>query len=225
MSNDDKRVINNLNELCDYIGVSSPSELNRAIYKGTACGASLSAYSGKEGEAQELVWDFCIVWDRDQKGDSKLRVKVRHGADTPIYEWLNPEFHPQELLDYFDLGPEHWDAVMEEERHTWRQWGRRYRDTESQELHYERYGQVTLKVMVPRRAWHCGDDWSEVDENPEMISSVTIQSIVEGSEATVDSDYFNFPVEVETFEKWFDHMEKETSLQWGNIEKLTGEYK
>ena len=46
------------------------------------------------------------------------------------------------------------------------------------------------------------------------IRAFTIQSIVEGSDATVDSDQFNVPCPTEKVDQWMEEMEEQTSAIW-----------
>jgi hypothetical protein len=55
--------------------------------------------------------------------------------------------------------------------------------------------------------------WRQLTLETEL-RSFTIQSIVEGSDATVDSDVFDIPCEVEEVEKWMSEMEDQTSDLW-----------
>lgn len=55
--------------------------------------------------------------------------------------------------------------------------------------------------------------WRELTlETP--TRAFTIQSIVEGSDATVDSDQFTIPCDTEEIDKWMEYMEEETSAIW-----------
>jgi hypothetical protein len=48
------------------------------------------------------------------------------------------------------------------------------------------------------------------------IRGFTIQTIVEGSDATVDSDEFVLPVESETVDAWIKQMEEQAAAEWEN---------
>ena len=49
---------------------------------------------------------------------------------------------------------------------------------------------------------------------PEDVTGFTIQTIVEGSDATVDSDLFTFPVKTAAVDKWIKDMEAEAARLW-----------
>lgn len=102
------KMIKNLNDLCEYFGADTPSDLNRRVYKDTDCGASIS-------------------------------------------------------------------------------------------------------VRTPDGKWHHnGDNWDTV----EAIDCFTIQTIVEGSDATVDSDEFVLPVKTKDVDVWIKTMEAEAEVLW-----------
>jgi hypothetical protein len=128
-----KDVIENMADLCDTFYVDEPALLNKRIYKGTDCGASISVYL--EGPEDE---------------------------DIP----------------------------------------------EGYELTYS-------SGYVPNvRGIHNGDrEWANLTrETP--IHSFTIQTIVEGSDATVDSGLFVLPVEKAKVWQFVEFMEDEASRLW-----------
>lgn len=100
--------IANLDQLCTYFGADDPTLLNKAIYKGTSCGASIS-------------------------------------VQTPDGEWH-----------------------------------------------------------------HNGQDWTGITS----ITAFTLQTIVEGSDVTVDSDEFTLPVYESAVAAWMEEMEKEADFYW-----------
>jgi hypothetical protein len=70
---------------------------------------------------------------------------------------------------------------------------------------------ASISVQTPDDKWHHnGTDWTGITE----IKSFTIQTIVEGSEATVDSVPFDLPVTVKEVEEWMEEMEAESSRLW-----------
>lgn len=56
--------------------------------------------------------------------------------------------------------------------------------------------------------------WASLDKNEAYAYGFSIQTIVEGSDATVDSDPFLFPVEEATVAAWMEYMEAEARLLW-----------
>jgi hypothetical protein len=60
---------------------------------------------------------------------------------------------------------------------------------------------------------HAESAWATLAIDTPVVG-FTIQTIVEGSEATVDSDTFTLPVAVADVEAWIDEMEDEASRLW-----------
>lgn len=123
------RRIESMRDLCDYFYADEPAMLNKRIYKGTDCGASISLY---------LVEPGIDPWGREED----------HRA--------------------IHNGYEEWQ---------------------------------TLTMDAP-------------------IHSFTIQTIVEGSDATVDSEPFVLPVDTSTVAEWIEFMEAEAAALW---EEANGE--
>jgi hypothetical protein len=71
---------------------------------------------------------------------------------------------------------------------------------------------------------HNGEHW-RLSKRTNLIG-FTIQSIVEGSDVTVDSEEFVIPVETSKVDEWMKSMEEETDFYWerDNLQhwKLTG---
>ena len=66
-------------------------------------------------------------------------------------------------------------------------------------------------VQTPDGAWfHNGTDWSVVT----AIRAFTIQTIIENSDATVDSHVFHLPVPTIEVDRWMEYMEQEASSLW-----------
>lgn len=70
---------------------------------------------------------------------------------------------------------------------------------------------ASISVQTPDGKWHhCGEDWSGI----KRIVAFTIQTIVEGSDAEVNSDEFTLPVTCEEVDRWVQDMEAEASRIW-----------
>lgn len=70
---------------------------------------------------------------------------------------------------------------------------------------------ASISVRTSDGAWHHnGQDWSGVT----AITGFTLQTIVEGSDATVDSDEFTLPVRVSAVDAWVREMEAEAARLW-----------
>ena len=70
---------------------------------------------------------------------------------------------------------------------------------------------ASISVRTPDGVWHHnGQDWSGIEE----ITAFTIQTIVEGSDAEVNSAPFVLPVTEEEVENWITHMESEADSLW-----------
>ena len=71
---------------------------------------------------------------------------------------------------------------------------------------------ASISLYSARRAWHNGQDWSNV--RARAIKGFTIQTIIEGSDAEVNSDLFRFPVSAEYVDTWINEMESEAARLW-----------
>ena len=70
---------------------------------------------------------------------------------------------------------------------------------------------ASISVETPDGTWHHnGEDWSGITE----ITGFTIQTIVEGSDAEVNSDTFALPVTHAEVEHWMSDMEDEADRLW-----------
>lgn len=70
---------------------------------------------------------------------------------------------------------------------------------------------ASISVRTPDGVWHHnGQDWTGIT----AISGFTLQTIVEGSEATVDSEEFVLPVRVSAVDRWVREMEAEAARLW-----------
>jgi len=82
---------------------------------------------------------------------------------------------------------------------------------------------ASISVRRPGAGWlHNGQDraaWEGLTE----IDAFTIQTIVEGSDATVDSDEFILPVKITDVNKWMEQMEDEASRLWDEANTEEGE--
>lgn len=204
-------------DLCAFFGLS-PEELprlNRALYKGTDCGASISLYSGCPGIRETQTWHFRLA-SRADRGFAR----VRRAAETAWRDWTTV---PPEVRDFFavtdlatgavDFTPDAWRALVTEETLQNSDWTGALERGADDELAREGRAEIAVAVgAVPGRAWHNGDDWSDID--PDQITGFTIQTIVEGSEVTVDSDRFVFPVRAAAVREWLTEMEAQAAFYW-----------
>jgi hypothetical protein len=70
---------------------------------------------------------------------------------------------------------------------------------------------ASISVQTLDGVWHHnGEDWNGIA----TIQAFTIQSIVEGSDAEVNSGTFTLPVEALEVDEWIDYMEEETERLW-----------
>ena len=77
---------------------------------------------------------------------------------------------------------------------------------------------ISVRLNFPELV-PCNEDlWihngSEKWEHIKGISAFTIQTIVEGSDVTVDSGEFSFPLDREKVSKWIEDMEQEADFYW-----------
>lgn len=74
---------------------------------------------------------------------------------------------------------------------------------------------ASISVRVTGHGWiHNGASaWEQLTvESP--LEAFTIQTIVEGSDATVDSDIFKLPVATKDIDEWIEYMEEESTRLW-----------
>src|SRR5919199_7023809 len=70
---------------------------------------------------------------------------------------------------------------------------------------------ASVSIQTPDGVWHHnGEDWTGITE----AIAFTIQTIVEGSDFTVDSDPFSFPVTTKAIDDWCSYMEQEAKSLW-----------
>lgn len=70
---------------------------------------------------------------------------------------------------------------------------------------------ASISIETPDGEWHHnGDNWTGITE----AVAFTIQTIVEGSDATVDSEIFEFPVAMSKIDTWLQDMEAEARYLW-----------
>ena len=70
---------------------------------------------------------------------------------------------------------------------------------------------ASISVRTPDGVWHHnGQDWSGIT----AIDAFTVQTIVEGSDAEVDSPVFELPVAEVVLERWLDVMEDRATALW-----------
>jgi len=63
-------------------------------------------------------------------------------------------------------------------------------------------------------AFHNGDETFQDLTTEDELDGFTIQTIVEGSDATVDSEYFSVPIDTDKIDKWLEFMEAEADFLW-----------
>lgn len=67
--------------------------------------------------------------------------------------------------------------------------------------------------LADGRVFHNGDDKSTLT-GTELLKGFTIQTIVEGSDETVDSDFFHIPCTRQSIFDWCEEMESEAEYIW-----------
>jgi hypothetical protein len=183
--------IRSLENLCDYFSAVVPYMLNKRMYKGTGCGASISLHlepSAYEALGPIVVWESWKCCDgREYQGrpwmrTNKDRLKVERQELAGIAKHKCPKCG---------------------------------------KVHTVRRFEKPLEVPA-RGGWiHNGDGLWEKLSRETPIVGFTIQTIVEGSYATVDSEEFVLPVTEKEVETWIKEMESEASFlfQEANAER------
>lgn len=129
--------IESMKDLCNYFYADEPDMLNKRIYKGTDCGASISVYL-ETPDSDPVPEGYELVYSSGSNGWGVENYRAIHNGDP-----------------------------------AWRE----------------------LAIQTP-------------------IIGFTIQTIVEGSDATVDSDPFVLPVPKQQVADWMDYMEAEANWLW-----------
>ena len=167
-----------------------------------------------------------------RKGEGCEVTKIGHGdqdwipdPQSEVDEWVTtnydqPWFRAARMFFSLDDGLS--DVSFEQIRQQeWEEKDEVQRDSDDREIQLTKVFRSTDKCW----GWKTGDDgkwvwvhngdslWRDLTLNT-PIEAFTIQSIVEGSDATVDSDQFNIPCHVNEVEKWMSDMEEETSAIW-----------
>jgi hypothetical protein len=142
--------ITTLADLCEHFGTDTPRSLNRAVYKATECGASLSV----QLQEADVTCRHC----------EQFYARFVCGAAT------HGECDCPKCQGYCTCHEQAW-------------------------VHNGDTRWNTLPITTP-------------------IEGFTIQTIVEGSEATVDSDTFTLPIEAAVVDAWIADMEAEADRLW-----------
>lgn len=75
---------------------------------------------------------------------------------------------------------------------------------------------ASISLKLADGSWrHNGDKELTAADLP--VAGFTIQTIVEGSEATVDSDTFTFPVRAQKVRQWITYMEQAADELWHEV--------
>jgi hypothetical protein len=78
-------------------------------------------------------------------------------------------------------------------------------------LHKDTDCGASISIQTLNGAWHHnGQDWTGIS----AIHAFTIQTMIEGSDVTVDSDVFVLPVPTDDVDKWMEYMEEESVRLW-----------
>lgn len=78
--------------------------------------------------------------------------------------------------------------------------------------------------LINGKQYHNGENWNRLNFDS-LLHSFTIQTIIENSDATVDSDAFVLPVKKADVDKWMEYMESEADYLWreANTDEFDGE--
>lgn len=76
---------------------------------------------------------------------------------------------------------------------------------------------ASISVLTPDGVWHHnGQDWSGIDE----IVAFTVQTIIEGSDAEIQSEPFELPVTAAEVDAWLSDMEDQDEELWLEADQL-----
>jgi hypothetical protein len=201
--------IDTLQDLADWLGCEhlDASSMSRRMYKDTGCGASVAVevYTGAPTTPAHTVRIFAYP-----EGDTTVR-KVLDG--TP----------DQHLRDLFLLGEDYGDYSEPIEWEMAKGMLYEYRDQKDGWLPspypfdiVERGNGLEMTFHVPESAretcWYYNGD--RTDLTGMELAGFTIQTIVEGSDAEVNSDTFRPGTTTDKLDEWVEEMESEASRLW-----------
>jgi len=212
--------INNFKDLCEFLSADSPSDLNRRMHKGTDCGASISVRVGRVTRGER---SFRLIFNDGPKHLPVLHSVLTDGKRTDHLRL------PESLRNLFDLSQKG-KRVVSKALPTYATLYRALQD-------YAKKGEWLLAdtflvertfnpsagkfLVVVREKWvkdetewhHNGGDWSKLTIDSPLVS-FSIQTIVEGSDVTVDGEEMALPIATKAVQDWIDDMEKQSSFYW-----------
>jgi len=211
--------ITNFKDLCQFFSADSPAELNRRVYKGTDCGASISVRVGRIAKGTRRTK---LVFRKGPKGIAVLK------AAYDLQTGLALTHVSKGLEDLFDLkaaGKATVSNAMPSYSKLYRalvghaKSGHKLLDSFTVERTFNASAGVFLVVV--REDWtrdstkwiHNGGDWSKLTLKSPLVS-FSIQTIVEGSDVTVDGDEMTLPVATKAVDDWIKEMEAQASFYW-----------
>jgi hypothetical protein len=188
------RTVNSYADLLNLFQADDFSDLNRSVYKDTDCGASISIYGTVAAED---------ATDEERRSAARVvpwEVREEYERVLPLLTAAHVAATPQERtqIEAADASFQDGDpaALIE--------WARTIVP-----------GAFPSATVAPERvpvAYHNGHD----EDIPAsfLLDGFTIQTIVEGSDATVDSDTFPLGTTEEEVDAWIADMEAEADSLW-----------
>lgn len=231
--------IRNLSDLCSFFGADAPWLLNHRMYKDTGCGASISIHVGKS-RVVKYLYTFIFEQEKSHPVVKDIRKGGRYADYSDVHVDVRHLFRLRKdsndniFSSVFDNLKDFVDACQKfcEKDKTFV----RVRQEEdfvkilSVEKVIEKFPDDTptltgVKIKVlhnhlhDNSRWlHNGDKW-EVTKRTNLLG-FTIQTIVEGSDVTIDSEEFVVPVSTQEVDDWIQEMEAQASFYW-NRDNLT----
>lgn len=184
--------ITNLDDLCNFLSADTPALMNKRLYKATACGASISVLLTPEAYVALGPIDVWPGWS------------CCDGREYQSRPWMRT------VKDRAKVARQEAAGVV---RHKCPACGK-----------VITVRRISQALTVPDRgAWiHNGSELWERLTRETPIVGFTIQTIVEGSEATVDSDLFKLPVTGAEIDGWIAQMESEAAMLWEEANAAAG---
>lgn len=207
-------VISNLSDLCQVFCADGPHQLNRRVYKGTNCGASISIHVGKITPVHD---EYRFVFAQGEKTPI-LTSMMKNGKDC-TFRQIHPEvrscFHLRRNRGLVEVKIFPTLSRLLDASKKFMDNGKKFHrdgDTVIKEIE----GSVIVVVhdhSKDKSRWlHNGDDFNIPMGTP--LIGFTIQTIVEGSDVEINGDEFRVPVETEKVDSWVQDMEKQAEFYW-----------
>lgn len=203
-------MLKNFKDLANEVGVETPHQIGRAVYKGTGCGPWM-VFLTREAPARDIELVAVV-----REGENGVYVDIPADADKELLEYVQfLGFSPTGKIELTDA-----EKKMREYRKTIRKYQHAKATTPDKRVLRTSFenGVLTIRnsYRVPATIGeiYYEDDAANNLDSVDKIVGVKIGSIVEGSDVSVGSYELMFPFTKENFWETVEGVNKEASFYW-----------